>query len=335
MRKYCVFWLPRIFHVRTLLPAVGDNELTTKISDDVNPDVVHIVGVKFVPRSPEYENFDIVISSHHNITKHTSTQGNVELVLHWADSSHNGLIKYWYEDEAGKDIELRFIHSALPNAIYHFIKGFFHRHEYHPGDSDSILSAYISDSDVDIKSIDNEALLHYLSLYSKKFQSYYRLAKVKVNFLDMMLNNPDDYYAAYIDKHKALDRFCRNALGEVQYYRSLAGSWYNNTHLPRLEYRRHLRGRHGHWEEMRKSLYREALNTDQAISGIRFVKSHNEDLYTHKHSAYTARMLKELKDISDSNDAIRRKSNVIAVVSLACGVISLALGAWSIWLALH
>lgn len=86
---------------------------------------------------------------------------------------------------------------------------------------------------------------------------------------------------------------------------------------------------------MRKSLYREALNTDQAISGIRFVKSHNEDLYTHKHSAYTARMLKELKDISDSNDAIRRKSNVIAVVSLACGVISLALGAWSIWLALH
>ena len=58
--------------------------------------------------------------------------------------------------------------NIFPNAIYHIVKSFYHTHEHHETDEDSLLTAYTSPDPIAIKDPDNKALVHYLQLYDEE-----------------------------------------------------------------------------------------------------------------------------------------------------------------------
>lgn len=64
--------------------------------------------------------------------------------------------------------------DGLHNAIYHYIKGFFHEHKYHDSSDDSLLSAYSSDKPIDLNNEDclREVLVNFLSPYELKYSGY-------------------------------------------------------------------------------------------------------------------------------------------------------------------
>lgn len=64
--------------------------------------------------------------------------------------------------------------DGLHNAIYHYIKGFFHEHKYHDSSDDSLLSAYSSDKPIDLDNEDclREVLVKFLSPYELKYSGY-------------------------------------------------------------------------------------------------------------------------------------------------------------------
>lgn len=340
MRKYCVFWLPRIFHGETILkPALTGSPISFKISDNVTFHSAHDAEIEFLPIDDSYRRFDIRVTSFGPDGRDVDVPDKAaELLLHWGGASRNGLTKFWYD--TADDVppgEEAFIRKALPRAIYHEIKSHFHRHEYHKSDSDSVLEAYMSDVDVDIKSPDNAALLHYLNIYAQKFSRYNEYALEKVTHIEGLEHQPEGYYAAFIDKHRNLERFCRNALGEAQYYRALVDSWYN-VGCNRLSLSRIACGRirlNRHSRERLKELRRTAMNTERAIAGIRFVKRRNDMMYSYKVGAYTGEMLKRLRVMSEQGDRIARRSLWVTVVSFALGIISFLLGVWSVYLSLN
>lgn len=203
--KYCVFWIPTIYQHGIPIPL--KDEVNGDISD--NSDKNHIISIKL------QANRDFVISN----------ETSQSITLNFIDGSRNGLLLYSYDANMLADTTLGFIVDKMPNAVYHMIKEFYHVHEFHQSDTDSLLSAYESDSKVDIKQNNNPALNHYLELYQSKLKAYANQISQLSQQLNIITKKASQKYIA-LDAFKVVDDLCINAIGEGLYCNTLLSSKY-------------------------------------------------------------------------------------------------------------
>lgn len=98
------------------------------------------------------------------------------LYLRCLDARRNGLFMYEYEvhekylDEThSKNKYLLNSNQNITNVLYHSIKSFYHVHEFHSQNKDSILHPFSSEVRINLNCPNNPALLHYLDEFEKKF----------------------------------------------------------------------------------------------------------------------------------------------------------------------
>lgn len=107
------------------------------------------------------------------------------LLFQKTDITDTGFILYKLDlGEEDNDFLCNALRVSMPKAIYHYLKGFFHKHEFHDTDNDSLLEAYFSTVPIDIR--DAESLSHILKVY---LQSYINKYGGCVNLCRFSLNN--------------------------------------------------------------------------------------------------------------------------------------------------
>lgn len=185
----CVFWYPRTVHSEIKRISKFTHSEIVQISDieeknyyvvflliereDLNEhgalreDIdIYVVNEKCVDEL-RYS-FKSGISGPEDLTP--LLNGTIEKViaLKQKQASRNGLVLYEYEDSSFPSIQNEASLIAFWSAIYHNAKGFYHVHEFHHPETDSILLAYLNGCD--IQGEDNNAIHHYIGEYVKKFE---------------------------------------------------------------------------------------------------------------------------------------------------------------------
>ncbi|MCM1031434.1 MAG: hypothetical protein NC410_08370 [Oscillibacter sp.] len=239
---FCVFWIPTIYHQE--LPILKG---TKEIKDiDISDNIGHSCKLT------------LNLSNDHNIEVKLDIKDceKIEFTLKRTAAHENGLFSYNFDVE---DKNLEFVKQVIKYPVYHFTKGFYHNHQFHSDDCDSILTAFISDKKVDIGSPDNEVLIHYLEQYEERFKTFVEQLKYDIAYLEKIANE-DDYKSILHSKYDIFYQTCNNILGEVIYYRTLFNSKYN--HSFRLN---------GHNSTNENNLYKKAQNAENAISRIQLI----------------------------------------------------------------
>ena len=210
-RKYCVFWIPTIFHIQ-------QKHIATSTSNNISD----IESCPFL--------VTVTLESSGNVIITPNKKEDHKVCLNFVESSRNGLFLYYYENknsDTDNEQDENFISEHIPNAIYHLVKGFYHIHEHHDAEEDSLLKAFLSDKPVKIKEPNNEALCHYLHEYEKKFKAYSK--QISVSFLHLQQKSLDwrNIYGLFTRGSRAISKICQQALGEYVYCNSLLQSKYN------------------------------------------------------------------------------------------------------------
>ncbi len=328
-KQYCVFWIPTTIHgeIAPILPENIQRELDNAPKDQpfeytVDDHIDDGVGKHYITATINLNdegNKNIIITSEPddgNRCKDKKCRTTLELVFE--QSSQNGLIEYSFrvprrssnkaEDTAGERDESVYIIKALPYAVYHLIKKFFHYHEFHGPECDSTLEAYIGKEKIDIKAFDNEALMFYFKQFEQKFIGYKNLIRELLQETERLTKRGSEYIIWYIEEeYVRIETLCVIALGQSIYYNSLFHSWYNiscrysNTNAVR-NCENCVRCTKGvsHGDQTRcKELHRVAINTKNAVDCIVLLQGKNRDLLSYHNAFNTTRridyILSELK----------------------------------------
>lgn len=87
------------------------------------------------------------------------------LVFHEYEWSETGFIVYKLNLD---DDEINFFcngfRSSMSKAVYHYVKGFFHEHQFHETDDDSLLDSYFSETSISLSDEDTIKKILYMSL---------------------------------------------------------------------------------------------------------------------------------------------------------------------------
>ena len=194
-KKYCVLWIPSLYYVDTH-DVIDGKEKEKNISDEKGEE--HHVKISL------QENKNIIVKN-----------DAFQMELRYERHCKNGLYFYSYEIEGDDEHFL----SRVPNAIYHTIKEFYHTHEHHAKDADSLLTALVSENKIE----DNEAINHYLSIYKQKFIAYSQIAN---KLFDKLEENSEKKSSKFklLSDYKKFTSFCHCALGEYLYCNTLLKS---------------------------------------------------------------------------------------------------------------
>lgn len=213
---FAVLWIPTVNHIPIPFENPYHNgELTINISD--------------IEESP----FPIKIKANgKNIDIYLSTEDSVDvfelfLTLRYEDSSHNGLVKYSFEEKFLEDSDFGFSAKNFPEAIYHLIKSFYHVHEFHEDESDSSLQPYVCSEDIDIRQYDNAALHHYLKNYERSVLGLVNSAKKFLRHVVDLEDLEKEQPGTTIREYEAFPNMYIMVLGYDTYIRSLYNSIYN------------------------------------------------------------------------------------------------------------
>lgn len=157
------------------------------VSDNENPEAymeltllqegVTIKDRKEEPEEKQQEEKECYIPKRHILIKARSVTGHQdELFLKCLDARRNGLFLYEYECPKEKKYLLN-SKNEITNAVYHAVKAFYHEHEYHDPNKDSLLPPFPCENPVDLTSPNNPALLHYLEKFEQIFLDELELIK--------------------------------------------------------------------------------------------------------------------------------------------------------------
>lgn len=139
-----------------------------------------------------------------------------------------------HDEQENSDFFLDVLKEEMPTALYHYIKGFFHKHINHACEADSKLRAYrYNDKNYNFEQNRKEALNGVLSAYEDLFSG-------QVFFVRNQLR--DALEALSEDRHKfrnleILDKLAvttNNVLGEISYCEFLLNSEYGENVDPEL-----------------------------------------------------------------------------------------------------
>lgn len=246
VKKCCVFWIPTIYH-QELTPLEGHTEIKDEdISDDVGCPCKLTLGL--------VGNSDVIVKL--DIEEYKE----LEFTLKRKEAHRNGFFLYEFEVE---DSDFEIVSLALKNPIYHCVKGFYHKHQYHSTDCNSILDAYVHpDDNVDMDCPDNAPLVFYLKQYEKRFKDFVEQLEYDAAYLESISEDPEYRDILYREKYEGFYQRCNNVLGEVIYYQTLFNSKHNHSY--RLD-------RHNTACQSGDDLYKNALNTENAIARIKLI----------------------------------------------------------------
>lgn len=313
MERQCVFWIPTIYHqdINPLndISPVEDEDISDKVGKPCK------LTLKLVK-----EDFHVKLSYGEGEEKES-----YEFILIKEENHRNGFFSYKYDvsDEWFDSIRI-----ALTNPIYHYAKGFYHKHEYHSPDCDSILDAYVPEETKEIKldCPDNTPLIFYLKQYEKRFRDFAEQLDYDAKELLEEAKNPENTAILINDKYEVFNQRCMGALGEVTYYHSLFYSKYNYS------YKINSQGinvyecssePHCPCKEDLQDLYKSALNTENAISHIRLIAKRIESVYRNKQTNATlvnirtnSLLLDNLNETSSENKSILNKIESLTTNSL-------------------
>ncbi|MDR0660035.1 MAG: hypothetical protein LBG19_04375 [Prevotellaceae bacterium] len=176
--RYCVFWIPSTGHKEpAILPKVKSNKRLARRTVDISDgySAKNIPGQKVWLRTRiDVQNElkrDIRVTYLSEKKQNPRKFDKKDIVLEYIDACRNGMLLYKYRFNNSCPLELA-IDKAMPFAVYHLIKGYFHEHEYHSEEKDSLLEAYIQPTRINIKKCDNEALIFYLKGFEEQFAFY-------------------------------------------------------------------------------------------------------------------------------------------------------------------
>lgn len=94
------------------------------------------------------------------------------LLFHKVDSIGTGFIVFKLNlDDDETDFLCRDLRCSMPKAIYHCIKHFYHVHQFHSSDDDSLLEAYFSKDPIDLK--DEATLKKIIEVYLQSYINKY------------------------------------------------------------------------------------------------------------------------------------------------------------------
>jgi len=249
--NYAVLWIPTITHGYMIHP-IQVIEKEENISDKGNPFYVKLVF------DPDTKNISVFYEKdeqyHHFVT------------LEYKDESRNGMIWYSYEDAELEGGSFRFTGTEFPEVIYHIIKGFYHKHDFHESKVDSFLKPFVIpySEGFDFKSPNNPALLHYLQCYEKVLRGYVAMARVWFRVFAKKNAIDENLVLQSIPKH------CLIVKGYGVYLNSLYNSRYNTLcrlhNLPTEAYTPNDNNEEEIVEcETRKELRQLAFNIENAI----------------------------------------------------------------------
>ena len=164
MTYYYALWIPQ---TKAGIPVVlTESQGTRTLKDDPDDDVPEINLRGYIEKS----------SLHIHIAYSCGEEPERELLFKLLDATEQGFLIYQLNIEKEDSDYLRnILHSnGLHNAIYHYIKGFFHEHIYHDSTDDSLLSAFTSSKKISFGNPDclRAILTNYLSPYELKYSGY-------------------------------------------------------------------------------------------------------------------------------------------------------------------
>jgi hypothetical protein len=322
-KKYCAFWIPSINYG---VPRLIGDAFTPEVdaSDVDNKNHEHLISVEVKLKEEEIEHIRVV--SKMVDTTSSSLPREVVILLKEPQSSHTGMMSFSYEiDEA--DEQMKAVDKIMPTFVYHLIKGLFHKHEYHIEGRDSALKGLVSEDPVWIKGKDNEALVHYLGEYEKKFLTYRRvlidkLSETKERYEQFKETSFEDLQELFLGLddarklHSDIDALCHNALGESVYYQSLKRSY-------------------DICREDSKSRQRLALNIQHALESIRLLQIENKNLWDartyetmealHKYSEI---LVKEVGHVLQENTNLTTQVHKMQLDNDRLAKLSYRLGLW-------
>ena len=159
MTRYIVLWIPTISK-RNLYAQ------PTELQESYLQDVPEVNGVCI----------QAGIDNNYNIAfryKDAAEDSFHEITLRCLCKQTNGFIEYAYDvaDDA-TDYLTASLRTDFHQAYYHYLKGFFHKHNQHDSEEDSLLKPVFSDTELRFDSRDHRAqiLKSYFSDYREKIQ---------------------------------------------------------------------------------------------------------------------------------------------------------------------
>lgn len=227
-------------------------------------------------------------------------QEDLTFTLQRTDDHRNGLFKYEF-NIAEKSFEI--VRMALVNPIYHFIKGFYHKHQYHSTDCDSILDAYVAPMHTDQVNIDcpdNEPLIFYLKQYEKRFKDFADQLEYDAGYLEQLEKRPEYKDILYREKFEDFNQRCIDVQGEVIYYRALFNSKHNHSYriIPHKTLNHECNCESGcPSKEPSCELYKSALNTESSITRIKLIAERVKSSSQNKRSNATLTNIKMANDV--------------------------------------
>ena len=302
MACHAVLWIPTIVY----------RGFSTPITSSIEKNISDIPDKEFFVRVSLQDNGDVLIE------KRLEQATYSELVtLTREDASANGMISYTYKSTTDKESGFRFTTKEFPTAIYHIIKSFYHKHEFHDGDNDSSLPPFVTSSKVDIHTADNPALQHYLKKYCdviSAFANYLQLAirRTRARKRDVEL-----------EVREFFQSMCLMARGYELYLGVLYQSKYNTKCVPCNMEDRDLRHM--------------ACNIE---NGLRYIRLVEYEYGEYQQQAFVGKVLddaaasvessqksieisQESNKISQDSIRISRRSIKVGWVSIAIGIASL------------
>lgn len=295
---YCVFWVPCVFQSDLTKRTSAPSAIIARIDDDVTH-----TSQKVTITFPHTERYDILLTLQNSVV--------APLLLHECQTARNGLIKYSFETRnlSGKDIE--FWVMALRHPIYHAFKAFFHEHVFHSPDSDAILSAYITEHNVDIFAPNNKALCHYLNDFEQSFIGFSDEILRRRSSAAKILSKKWGTTLLVWKKYPEIEERCNTALGYVLYYNILLASW--TPQLRNAETQKRAKGQN-------------------AIRTIEHLREENHNTYvrlsnetSHSKRELFNQKVKRLEVAAEQSKIQGNRSIFLGILSFLLGCLSLAI----------
>lgn len=206
MKYYYVLWIPsyetadlKIIERELGETSLRDNETYTGVSVSGTIDEQYRIDIKYLLSDDPTER-------HLHLNKeHDTRTGFVAYSLLLPDEGEND------------DFFLAGMRQEMPTALYHFIKGFFHRHVNHASDADSKLKAYTIQTELFV--FEN----HLGDILDTVFGCYDDLFSGQVNIVRKQLGDALKSLSEDVNKFRNLDILDRlavttnNVLAEVSY----------------------------------------------------------------------------------------------------------------------
>ena len=263
---------------------------------------------------------------------------HLKLELECLDARRNGLFLYQYEYE-GKAVveegENEYFalnrHRNITHAVYHAIKNFYHVHQYHDEDKDSLLTSFGNENYIELTEPDNLALLHYLSEFEKMFSGYAKTKKEDREILDSTYKCAlerkkekkeekytrkdieqwrEEHESILVLEQRILDAYakhiddCSKILSKHVYFQTLFFSKYN-------------------------TIYKKAINVHNAVESIKLLKS---DAINHLNTEYHKGITKQAQEIIKLNTTADKLSKQAKKLSIAMAIVAfLAIGLDSVF----